>query len=422
MRRLSPVLALSLALAACNAPKSSLPATDAPVTAPPTAAELASFATSNNAFALDLYGKLRARNGNLAFSPMSISTALTMTWAGARGETAAQMAKGLHAQGTGAQAADAAGKLVGSYRDPARKTTLRVANRLFGEKTYAFEPAYLDLTRTAFGAPLQPLDFKHDFEDSRRLINGWVAGQTLDRVKDLLPPRALDDQTRLVLTNAVYFLGDWATPFRKESTSPAAFHVTVTESESVPTMHATESFRFATASGVKLLEMSYEGAEVAMTVVLPDAASGLDAVEQSLTPAVLDGWLAGLHSQQVIVSLPRFKIDPAESLSLGEPLQALGMALPFDRDHADFTGMANPPIPADRLYLARVFHKAFVKVDEKGTEAAAGTAVVMAREGGEPPTTQPAEFRADHPFLFLLRDLRSGTILFLGRVSDPAAR
>ena len=165
--------------------------TEASVPAALSAADLASFAKASNAFALDLYGKLRGREGNLAVSPMSISTALTMTWAGARGETAAQMARVLHVEGTAAQAADVAGRLVASYRDPGKKVTLRVANRLFGEETYAFEPAYLELTRTAFGAPLQPVDFQHDAEGSRGLINGWVAEQTNDRIKDLLPAGAV---------------------------------------------------------------------------------------------------------------------------------------------------------------------------------------------------------------------------------------
>jgi serpin B len=421
MRSLPSLLALSLACAGCDSGKS-LPVIEAPVTARPAAAELATFARSNNAFALDLHGKLRARPGNLAFSPLSISTALTMAWAGARGETAAQLAKGLHASGTPAQAADVAGKLVGSYRDPAKKVTLRVANRLFGEKTYTFEPAYLDLTRAAFAAPLQPLDFKHDFDASRQLINGWVERQTGDHIKNLLPPGALDDKTRLVLANAVYFLGDWANPFSKGATSPAPFHVTAADSKSVPMMSQVAHFAFAAGGGVKVLQMPYEGGDVAMTVVLPDAVNGLDAVEQRLTPATLDGWLAGLRTTEVIVSFPRFEIDPPAAIPLVAPLQELGMALPFDRERADFTGIAAPPDPGDRLYVEKVFHKAFVKVDEKGTEAAAATAVDVNAMATSVPAPNPPEFRADHPFLFLLRDVASGTILFMGRVSDPAAK
>jgi serpin B len=187
-------------------------------------------------------------------------------------------------------------------------------------------------------------------------------------------------------------------------------------------MKQVETFKLAVTDGVKLLEMPYQGGELAMTLVLPDAIDGLDAVEKRLTQAALDGWIGALRPERVIVALPKFEIDPPEPLSLGETLKALGMPLAFDRDKANFTGIANPPRPEDRLYIGKVFHKAFVKLDEKGTEAAAATAVVMPRALGAPPSRQPPEFRADHPFLFFLRDTQSGTILFMGRVSDPAAK
>lgn len=184
-------------------------------------------------------------------------------------------------------------------------------------------------------------------------------------------------------------------------------------------MHKSDSLRFAATDGVKLLELPYVGGDVAMTFVLPDAEAGLEAVEARLSPATLAAWLGALRREQVMVSLPKFEIDPASSLALADLLKALGMPLAFDRGKADFTGIADPPSPADRLFISQVFHKAFVKLDEKGTEAAAATAVVMARAGSAPPTNL-AEFKADHPFLFLLRHVPSGTILFMGRVSDPA--
>ncbi len=401
------------------------PATDpTPATpvAPPSAAALGPLAASSNALGLDIYAKARSQAGNLALSPISISTALTMTWGGARGETAAQMQKVLHAEGDADKAMDVSGKLLASLGGADGKVKLRVANRLFGEKAYTFEKAYLDRTQASFGAPLEPLDFKHAADASRVHINDWVAEQTQKRITNLLPAGSINADTRLVLTNAIYFLGDWLKPFSKDATHPAAFHVDATHTKDVPMMSQVEPFRFAAVDAVKVLEMPYEGGELAMALVLPDAPTGLDAVEQRLTPQTLDKWLAAAQTERVAVTLPKFEIDPAESLSLGSLLVALGMPLAFDRDKADFTAMANPPTPADRLYISKVFHKAFVKVDEKGTEAAAATAVVMARAGAAPPSNPPAEFKADHPFLFFIRHVRSGTILFMGRVSDPATK
>jgi serpin B len=417
MRTLATLLSLSLVLGACH---SSLPAARAPVAAP-TAAEAGPFVTSSNALAFDLYGKIRARGGNLALSPISISAALTMAWAGARGDTAAQMKQVLHAGGEAEHAMDVPGRFLGSLGNADHKVTLRVANRLFGEKAYTFDQGYLDRTREAFGAPLEAMDFKHDADASRVHINEWVAAQTQDRIADLLPAGALDAETRLVLTNAIYFLGDWQTPFTKDATRPAAFHVGATSAKDVPTMNQVGHFNFAATDGVKVLEMPYEGGEAVMTLVLPDAPDGLSALEQRLSPEVLTTWVSAMHSGRVVVALPKFEINPAASLSLGDTLKELGMPLAFDPKKADFTAIASPPDPADRLYLSKVVHKAFVKLDEKGTEAGAATAVDMAI-----PTSvevdKPSEFKADHPFLFFLRDVKSGAILFMGRVSDPAAK
>ena len=450
MRSFAPLLSLALLCAACD-PKPPAAATSssdvtppsapsaipsapadssAPVdtakptdpVAPPAPGDLGGLAKSNNALAVDLYAKARAQAGNLALSPISISTALTMTWGGARGETAAQMKKVLHAEGDADKAMDVSGKLVASFGGADSKVTLRVANRLFGEKTYSFEQAYLDRTKAAFGAPLEGLDFKHAFDPSRIHINEWVAKQTQDRIKDLIPKGGVNAETRLVLTNAIYFLGDWMSPFKKESTRPAPFHATASASSDVPTMNQTAHFRFAATDGVKLLELPYEGGEVAMLFALPDAPAGLDAVEKRLSTEAIDKWVSALQHENVIVALPKFEINPAQSLALGDTLKALGMPLAFDPAKADFTLIANPPSPADRLYISQVFHKAFVKLDEKGTEAAAATAVVMARAGAAAPSKPPSEFKADHPFLFFLRHVRSGAILFMGRVSDPAAK
>jgi serpin B len=386
-----------------------------PETPPPSADDLKGLAASNNAFGLDLFAKVRAQKGNLAISPLSLATALTMTWAGARGETAEQMKKVLHLEGTTEQALGLTGRLVASYQDPALKVTLRLANRLFGEKTFSFQQTYLDSLGTAFGAPLEPVDFRGAPEASRQHINAWVAEATEDRIKDLIPPGTVDANTRLALTNAIYFLGLWPVPFFQQNTKAAAFHPTPSESKDVPTMHIVHEFRFAATDGVKLLEMPYRGGALAMTLVLPDQQDGLEAVEARLGRATLDGWIAALAMVRVDVALPKFEINPPAPLALSKPLITLGMPLAFDPQKADLTGIA-----PGGLHVSHVFHKAFIKLDEKGTEAAAASVVLVggkSRRGPPPPSK--AEFHADHPFLFFLRDVRSGMILFMGRVSDP---
>jgi serpin B len=394
----------------------------APLSKPATADELKALAKSDNAFAVDFYAKARAAKGNLVMSPFSISSALAMTLAGAKGETAAQMTKVLHFDGNLDRALDLTGSLVATYGAPDNKVTVRIANRLFGEKTYAFEKPYLARVQSAFGAPLEPLDFLKAGEESRQRINGWVAGETNNRIKDLVPPGGVGQDTRLALVNAIYFLGDWAMPFQKERSGLAPFFTTKTEKQDVTTMHQEEHLRFAATDGVKVLELPYQNGALAMDFVLPDAVDGLDAVEARLTPAVLDRWMGATQSNEVIVSLPRFEIAPAAPLSLGDTLSEMGMPLAFDRGRADFTGIANPPSADQRLVLSKVFHKGFVRVDEKGTEAAAATAVMAGVAGAAAPTSPPKEFKADHPFLFFLRDTRSGLVLFMGRVANPAAK
>lgn len=384
----------------------------------PAAADLAK---QSNSFGFDLYGRLRGAPGNLVVSPASISTALAMTWAGARGETAAQMKKVMHFEGTPQAVALASGQLVKGLTDPSRPVVFRVANRLFGEKAFRFEAAFLEQTRAAYGAALEPLDFKGATQQARAVINGWVEAQTEKRIKDLVPPSGVSADTRLVLVNAIYFLGDWQQPFSAETTRPAPFHLTATASKDVATMNQVGVFRLAAAPGARLLELPYKGGALSMLVVLPDAVDGLPAVEAALSTPALAAWSAPLKLQRVRLALPKFTIDPAASLSLGDTLAAMGMPLAFDRARADFTGIANPPNPEDRLSIARVFHKAFVKVDEQGTEAAAATAVAMQRAGSAAPIEKPVEFRADRPFLFLIRDNATGLVLFLGRVANPAA-
>jgi serine protease inhibitor len=387
---------------------------------PPPADEAARLARSSNAFGFDLYRGLGPGAGNRAISPASISTALAMTWAGARGGTAVQMQNALRFDGPPDAMLRASGSLAAALQDPSRPVIFRIANRLFGEKTLTFEPAYLDATKAAFGAALEPVDFKRKAEAARQAINGWVEEKTEKRIRDLVPAGGVSRETRLVLVNAIYFLGDWAEPFAKEATQPAPFSVSASAKKDVPTMHAVESFRFVAKDGLKAVELPYKGGQMSMLLVLPDAVDGLPALESSLTAERLDGIVASLAAARVHVSLPKFEIDPPGALGLSQVLSKLGMADAFSPAMADFTAIADPPDPRDRLFISEVFHKAFVKVDEKGTEAAAATAVVMDRAGAV--MTRPAEFKADHPFLFFIRDNASGMVLFMGRVGDPSSK
>jgi serpin B len=375
-------------------------------------------AQSTNAFALDLYAKTRAQPGNLALSPLSIATALAMALAGARGNTAWQMERVLHIGGSTRREINAAGERLATYSAPRQDVILRVANRLFGDSAYRFEQRFLELTRMVFDAPLEPVDFRSAPREARDRINAWVERETQDRIKDLIPVGALDPLTRLVLVNAVYFLGDWLAPFERHATRTEPFRAPG-GAKDVPMMHRTGRYRFATADGLKVLEMPYRGGDLAMVLLLPDQADGIGAVEARLSPELLENWLDALVDTRVAVSLPKFQLEP-EALALGDMLSAMGMPLAFDAASADFTGIANPPSSRERIHLSAVFHKAFVKVDENGTEAAAATGAVMAARGISI-ERKPVEFKADHPFLFLIRDVHSGLILFMGRVCDPGS-
>lgn len=420
-----------LALAACGDgaapfgapsadPESSIPPDEDTDLGEPSEEERARFASRSNALGFDLYAKVAQPGANVALSPFSIATALTMTWAGARGETESQLRKVLHLEGAREQILSDAGKVSAWLRSKDRPFTLRGANRLFGDGKARFEQPYLDDVKRSFGAPLAPLDFRAKPDASRVEINRWVEQRTENRIKDLLPDGSIDELTRLVLVNALYFLADWAAPFEKERTYDAAFTTASAGVKQVATMHESASFKLAQREGVKLLELPYEGNSMSMLLVLPDAVDGLPALESSLTPDTLRELRAAARPTLVDVAVPKFEIDPPGSMALGSALQELGMKQAFTRQ-ADFTGIANPPNPDERLFVSAVFHKAFVKVDEKGTEAAAATAVVMAETASAQPAPA-ATFTADHPFLFFIVDDASSLVLFMGRVADPGAK
>lgn len=391
--------------------------TAAPPTTPPAPVDptrAATVAQSINRFAVDLYRNLAHTPGDMVVSPASISLAFAMTHAGARGETEKDIARVFHFAGDpAALRGDFAATLAG-WTVSREGQELAVANRLYGERTVKFEPAYLELTRGVFAAPLEMVDFKTAAEPARQNINGWVAARTHDKIKDLIPGGGLDASTRLVLVNAVYFKGTWDEPFKDFDTQPAKFLGSAGE-RPIKMMQRTDDLRLAVIADAKLrvLELPYTGELFSLVVVLPDAKDGLRAVEEALNADALTSWIDGAMPQLVTVKLPRFKIEPGDPLKLRSVLSDLGMASAFGA--ADFTGMA----PAsEEIRISEAVHKAFIAVDESGTEAAAATAV-MTKGGGMPPAQKPIEFTADHPFLFFIRDMKTGALLFMGRLADP---
>lgn len=391
-----------------------------------TPAEASSFARASNAFGGDLYRELAAKPGNLFFSPASLATALAMTWQGARGETRDQMTKVLHfadpsrADMNGADASamtTSAARLLVSLNDPARTDySLSVVNRLFGEKTYGFDRGFLDVTKKQFGAELALVDFKTAFEPARADINGYVAKSTKDKIKNLIPQGGVDSDVRLVLVNAIYMNADWSTPFDKAATRRAAFHPTPDSSVDVDTMHAAMSAPMASVDGTDVIDLAYKGGDLSMTILLPKDPTRLGELEAKVAGGGLDAMLGALQPKRIELALPKFKIDPSEPMALAGTLSKMGMPLAFTAGSADFSGMSKPGEEA--LFISRVFHKAFVAVDEKGTEAAAASAIVMSRESAPAPA-EP--FAVDHPFIFTIRDTKSGLVLFSGRLVNPGA-
>jgi serpin B len=359
-------------------------------------------------FALRFYATQRSTPGNLFLSPASLRVALAMVYAGARGETASQMERALgFAPDVAATSAYFASLLKEWNAGADPKIKLKVVNRVWGRKDLRFLPDFTDVLSRRFAAPLERLDFGGAPDASRRKINAWVESRTEHLVRDLLLPGDVKDSTSLVLTNAIYFKGAWSSPFKKASTAGGPFHVAAGKDVTAQLMHKEARFAYAQSSSAKFLALPYGAGGMSMLVVLPHTTFGLDEVEATLGPAALDEAIAQMHPAEVKVTLPRF--SSAFRTSLKAALSAMGMPLAFKPDLADFSGMAE-----HGLVIDDVFQKAFVKVDESGTEAAAATGAVMIPTSA----TVPQVFVADHPFLYAIRD-RSGNILFLGRLTDP---
>lgn len=372
-------------------------------------ADLAELAAGNSAFAADLYQALREQErGNLFYSPYSISSALAMTYAGARGETERQMAATLHYTLPQARLHPAFNALDASLTTQGKEDTfqLHIANALWGQKGFAFLPAFLDTLAENYGAGLRAVDFANAVEAARQTINAWVSEQTRDKIKELIKPGVLSPDVRLVLTNAIYFKGKWAAPFEKNSTYDGPFTLPDGGSESVPMMHQTGSFKYAEGEGYQAIELPYRDSDAAMLIVLPRAGR-FDEIEAAFSSERIAGIASQLAPRSVRLTMPKFTYE--SEFYLADVLIQMGMPAAFG--DADFSGMTGKR----DLFISEVVHKAFVAVDEEGTEAAAATAVVMKVTA----MLEGIEMKVDRPFLFLIRDTRTGTILFAGRVFNP---
>ena len=380
---------------------------------PSQAAQPQSLVEGNTAFALDLYGQLKGEPGNLFFSPYSISTALAMTYAGARGETEKQMGKVLHFSEDQRSVHAAFGQLQRQLGDAgkAKGIELSVANALWGQKGHPFLPAFVQLALAEYQANLNQADFKADADAVRERINQWVAQRTKDRIKDILPPSSVNEATRLVLANAIYFKGAWAKPFRKTDTSSQPFHLTSARQAEAQLMYHRDNVRYMENAIFQAVELPYSGGGLSMVVLLPRQIDGCGQLENGLTPALLADALKQMKQQKVDLFLPRFKLE--SNFLLNGALIRLGMPNAFAG--ADFSGMDG----LKDFLISAVFHKAWGEVNEEGTEAAAATVVAMVGSAAPRPQAPPPVFRADHPFIFFIRDTHSGSLLFVGRLADP---
>ena len=368
----------------------------------------------NTTFALELYGQLKTTPGNLFFSPYSISTALAMTYAGAHGETEKQMGQALHFGKDQRQLHSSFGELQRQLSNAGKQPgiELNVANALWAQKGHPFLPPFLEVAKAQYQANVNQADFETGAEPARSEINRWVAQKTKDKIKDILPPGSLTHLTRLVLANAIYFKGVWTKPYDKAQTATQPFHRSTTSQVDVPLMHHFDNVRYTEGRDFQAVELPYRGDELSMVVLLPRKVDACGELESRLTPALLSLSLGQMKPQRVEIFLPRFKLE--SSFDLNDALVRIGMPEAFG-PKSDLSGMDGTRL----LYISGVFHKAWGEVNEEGTEAAAATAVAVAGRAVMKQPPPPPVFRADHPFIFFIRDTRSGSLLFLGRFADP---
>ncbi|HWX20473.1 MAG TPA: serpin family protein [Candidatus Binatia bacterium] len=377
-------------------------------------AQLQHLVDDNTAFALDLYGQLKTQPGNVFFSPYSISTCLAMAYAGARGETAAQMAKVLHFSEEPQRLHAGFGQLQRQLRQVQNQKgiELNIANALWTQQRHPFIPGFLKIAQEEYQANAKQADFKTGAEAARKGINQWVAEATKDKINDILPSGSVNVMTRLVLANAVYFKGAWTVPFPKLETSTQPFHVTAGSQVNVSLMHHSDTVRYMENNEFQAVELPYGSNELSMVILLPRQVDGLARLENRLSPALLSRALGEMKKLKADIFLPKFKLE--SSVMLNDELAKMGMRDAFG-SKADFSGIDGTRL----LYISGVFHKAWGEVNEEGTEAAAATTVTIKTLALQRPIQPPPVFRADHPFVFLIRETGSGSVLFLGRLVVP---
>ena len=369
---------------------------------------------TNTVFALDVYRQLRNQSGNVFFSPYSISTALAMVYAGARGRTETEMADAMHLS-LPADEMHKAFQAIGEHLDDVQsrgRVTLLTANSAWCEKNYSVNQSFLDLTRTYYGAEIRKVDFHSDVSGACRQISDWAESKTKGKIPGAVQPSQISHNTKLVLCNAIYFKGQWKTQFKSKDTLPKPFFVTKDHTVSVPMMHLKTPVKTVELDDapVSLLELPYIGDNISMIVILPNKFDGLADIEQQFTFDHLHEWLDALDrtsTTRISIEFPRFRME--DEADLVPILKALGMSSLFDIAHADLSGIDSK----NNLFIDAAFQRAFVEVTETGTEAAATTWFAANAK------SKAESFHVNHPFLFFIRDNGSGTILFLGRVVDP---
>lgn len=403
--------AIALALLAAGCAPTAQPGSEPPMSeARPAATE--AVAQGGNRFSIDLYRQLGGESGNLLISPISLYGAFGPVTAGAQGETRDAIVRALRLPTGDASLHPALGGLLRDLERSEDGTTLAIANALWVQQGFTFNPGFAATARNDYRAAAELVDFQRAPDAAVARINGWVSERTATRIPMLISRDAINDATRLVVTNAVYFLGDWATPFNASNTADQPFYLIGAGTRSVPLMAQRGRFRYFETNDLQAIDLPYRNERLSMTVLLPKQRGALRSLETQLTDARLAEWLRRLDAaepQTVRLHLP--KLQMAVDYQLEQPLTALGMSLAFSQQ-ANLRGIAD----AD-LRIAAVVHKTFLRIDEKGTEAAAATGVVV--EVTSAPIVQPPTFRADHPFIVLIRDHRTGAILFLGRVENP---
>lgn len=365
--------------------------------------------SGNNKLALELYRAINKEGDNIFFSPWSISSAFAMVYEGAGGNTAFEMLSALHFPEGSDDRRPAFASIYNTINRKSDSYQLHTANALWAQKGYNFLPEYTGTVLKYYGGLASELDFVSETEKSRQVINAWVEEMTLERIKDLLPQGSVNSMTRLVLTNAIYFKGKWAEQFDKDDTFESDFFVTPENPVKVQMMSMRgERFDYAETDELQILEMPYEGDELSMLIILPKEGM-LSGVEDSLTAEKLKELNSAMRSSSIVVYMPKFEMNTRYSLK--QALQEMGVRDAFIPMDADLSGMDG----TRELYISDAFHKAFVKVDEEGTEAAAATGIVVGI------TSMPMSevFRADRPFIFIIQQADTGNILFMGKVSNP---